>query len=97
MAGDGDSALVEESSGLHLLEIIDSGKCDPAGAGWSWMEVAFVVIGFKFILVTTRICHYCCWTKNMVKQKVRRNVDIKLGMLEKAPQAEKRVIVPAFV
>ena len=35
MTGNGDSALVEESSGLHLLEINESGKCDTAGAGWT--------------------------------------------------------------
>ena len=33
MTGTGDSALVEESSGLHLLEINESGKWDNAGAG----------------------------------------------------------------
>ena len=97
MQGNGDSALVEESSGLHLLEINESGKCDTAGAGWTWMEVAFVVIGFKFVLVMTHICHYCCWTKKVVKQKVKRNVDIEMAKLEKAPQAEKGVIVPALV
>ena len=45
MTGYSDSVLVDESSGLHLLEIKESGKCDTAGSGWSWMEVAFVVIG----------------------------------------------------
>ena len=59
MTGDNESALVEESSGIHLLEINESGKCDTAGVGWSWMEVDFVVIGFKFVLVLTNICHYC--------------------------------------
>ena len=57
MTGNNESALVEESSGIHLLEINESGKCDTAGAGWSWMEVAFVVIGLPFVLVLTHICH----------------------------------------
>ena len=70
--------------------------CD-AGAGWSWMEVAFVVIGLQFVLVLTHICHYCCWTKKVVKQKVKRNVDIEMAKLDKAPQADKGVIVPALV
>ena len=96
MQGNGDSALVEESSGLHLLEINESGKCDTAGAGWNWMEVALVVIGFKFVLVMTHIFHYC-WAKKLVKQKVRRNVDIEMAKLDMAPQAEKGVIVPALV
>ena len=70
--------------------------CD-AGAGWSWMEVAFVVIGFKFVLDLTHICHYCCWTKKVVKQEVKRNVDIEMANLDKAPQADIGVIVPALV
>ena len=32
MSGDNESALVEESSGIHLLEINESGKCDTGGA-----------------------------------------------------------------
>ena len=47
MTGTGDSALVVESSGLHLLKINESGKCDNAGAGWTWMEVAFVEKGLN--------------------------------------------------
>ena len=35
MEGNGDSALVEESSGLHLLEINKSGNGDNADAGWT--------------------------------------------------------------
>ena len=46
-----------------------------------------MVIGFKFVLVMTHIFHYC-WTKKVVKQKVRRNVDIEMAKLDKAPQAE---------
>ena len=56
-----------------------------------------MVIGFKLVLVMTHICHYCCWTKKVVKQKVRRNVDIEMAKLDKAPQAENVVIVPALV
>ena len=47
--------------------------------------------------------HYCSWTKHKVKEKVRRNVELELGMLDKAPQAggasqaETGVIVPALV
>ena len=95
MSGNNESAVLEESSGIHLLEINESGNT--AGAGWSWMEVAFVVIGFKFVLVLTHICHYCCWTKKVVKQKVKRNVDIEIAKLDKAPQADIGVIVPALV
>ena len=74
MQGNGDSVLVDES-----------GKCDFAGAGWTWMEVAFVVIGFKFVLAMTHIF------------KVRRNVDIEMAKLDRVPLAGKGVIVPALV
>ena len=76
MTGDNESALVEESPVIHLLEINESGKGGTGSANWSWMEVAFVVIGFKFVLVLTHICHYCVYTKKVVKHKVKRNVDI---------------------
>ena len=77
MTGTGDSALVEDSSGLYFLEINESGKCDNASAGWTWMDVAFVIIGFKSILVLTHICHYCSWTNHKVKEKVRTNVEVE--------------------
>ena len=45
--GGGAGNLVEMTgySDSVLVEIKESGKCDTAGSGWSWMEVAFVVIG----------------------------------------------------
>ena len=97
MSGDNESALVEESSGIHLLEINESGKCDTGGADWSWMEIAFVVIGFKFVLILTHICHYCVYTKKVVKRKVKRNVDIEMWKLDKTPKVNDRVIVPDLV
>ena len=97
MSGDNESALVEESSGIHLLEINESGKGNTGRADWSWMEVAFVVIGFKFVLVLTHICHYCVYTKKVVKHKVKRNVDIEMGKLDKAPKVNDGVIVPDLV
>ena len=53
MEGNGDSALVEESSRLHLLEINESGNGNCAGAGWTWMEIGFAILCFKFVLVIT--------------------------------------------
>ena len=87
MSGENESALVEESSGIHLLEINESGKGNTGGSGWSWMEIAFVVLGFIFVLNFTHICHYCVFTKKVVKRKVKRDVDIEMGKLAKAPKA----------
>ena len=87
MSGENESALVEESSGIHLLEINASGKGNPGGSDWNWMEVSFVVLGFIFVLNFTHICHYCVFTKKVVKRKVKRDVDIEMGKLAKAPKA----------
>ena len=50
MSGSCDSAVVEESYGLHLVKINQSGKWGDEKSGWTWMEVACVIIGFKLIL-----------------------------------------------
>ena len=76
MSGENESALVEESSGIHLLEISVSGKGNTGGCDWNWMEVSFVVLGFIFVLNFTHICHYCVFTKKVVKRKVARDVEI---------------------
>ena len=96
MEGNGYSALVEESSGLHLLEINESGKGNNAGAGWTWMEVGFTIICFTFVLVITHIFHYC-WTKKIVKQKVAKNVVVEMANLNRVPLADQGVVVPALV
>ena len=96
MEGNGDSALVEESSGLHLLEINESGNGNCAGAGWTWMEIGFAILCFKFVLVITHILHYC-WTKKIVKQKVAKNVVVEMARLDRVPPAEQGVVVPALV
>ena len=46
MDGDGDSALIEESTGIHLLEINESGKgCK--GENCTWIEIGFTMLCFK--------------------------------------------------
>ena len=59
MSGGNESALVEQSSGIHL----ESGLGSNDGNGWSWIEIICVVLGFIFILSSTHICHYCLFTK----------------------------------
>ena len=46
-----------------------------------------MVLGFFFVLNFTHICHYCVFTKKVVKRKVKRDVDIEMGKLAKAPKA----------
>ena len=49
MDGDGDSALIKESTGFHLLEINESGK-GSKGANWTWM-----------VLVSLYSASNLCW------------------------------------
>ena len=95
MDGNGDSALVEESSGLHLLEINESGK-GSNGANWTWMEIGFTILCFKFVLVISHILHYC-WTKKIFKQKVAKNMVVEMARLDWDPPAAQGVVVPALV
>ena len=87
MSGENESALVEESSGIHLLEINGSGMSSNGGSEWNWMEISSVVLGFIFVLNFTHICHYCFFTKKVVKRKVARDVEMEMGRLAKAPKA----------
>ena len=52
MDGNGDSALVKESSGLHLLEINESGKGSNC-ANWTRMEIGFTILCLKFVCRVT--------------------------------------------
>ena len=87
MSGENESALVEESSGIHLLEINGFGMSSNGGSEWNWMEISCVVLGFIFVLNFTHICHYCFFTKKVVKRKVAMDVEMEMGRLAKAPKA----------
>ena len=95
MTGENESAVIEESSGIHLIEVngADLGSID--GKGWSYMEIGFIVLGFICVLNLTHICHYCIFTKKMVKRKVIRDVQLELGKVPKAPISDV-VIVPGL-
>ena len=93
--GNGDSAIVKESSGLHLLEINESGK-GSNGANWTWMEIGFTILCFKFVLVISHILHYC-WTKKIFKQKVAKNMVVEMARLDRDPPTAQGVGVPALV
>ena len=97
MSGENESALVEESSGIHLLEINGSGMSSNGGSEWNWMEISCVVLGFIFVLNFTHICHYCFFTKKVVKRKVERDVEMEMGRLAQAPKANEGVQVPGLV
>ena len=97
MSGENESALVEESSGIHLLEINGSGMSSKGGSECNWMDISCVVLGFIVVLNFTHICHYCFFTKKVVKRKVARDVEMEMGRLAKAPKAIEGVQVPGLV
>ena len=61
MSGENESALVENSSGIHLLEINGSGMSSNGCREWSWMEISCVVLGFIFVLNFTHISQLYRW------------------------------------
>ena len=63
MSGGNESALVEQSSGIHNLEINSSDLGSNGGNGWSWMIILCVVLGFIFVLNFTHICTSVCLPK----------------------------------
>ena len=85
LSGDNDEALIQQSSGLHLLEVNGADLGSMGGkSNWSWMEYLCVLLGFIFFLNCTHIAHYCFFTKKMVKKKVARNVSIEMKNLTKS-------------
>ena len=98
ISGENGQALVEQSSGLHLLEVNGADLGSIGGKEkWSWMEYLCVVLGFIFFLNCTHIAHYCLFTKKIVKKKVARNVSIEMKNLTKEPLTNDVVTVPGLV
>ena len=67
-AGD-DMSVVHESSGLHILEVDNSGSTGYS-QGWAWIEVVCLILAIKLGLILTQGLHYCCVTKKLVAKKV---------------------------
>ena len=96
--GDQDEALIQQSSGVHLLEVneADLGSNGCKGS-WSWSEYICVLLVFIFIFKCTHITHYCFLTKSLVKKKVTHNVSLQIENLTKEPLGKDIVIVPGIV
>ena len=94
MNGDQNESIVQQSSGLHLIEVNSAGGCK---GNWTWAEYSVVVLVFVFILKCTHLCHYCLVTKSLVKRKVKNEVGLQMKVLSKKPDDNNGVIVPGIV
>ena len=98
LSGSNDEALIQQSSGLHLLEVKGADLGSMGGnSNWSWLEYLCILLVFIFFLNCTHIAHYCFFTKSLVKKKVARNVSIEMKNLTKEPVPKDVVIVPGLV
>ena len=91
MNGDQNESIVQQSSGLHLIEVNNAGGCK---GNWTWAEYSVVVLVFVFILKCSHLCHYCFVTKSLVKKKVTHEIGQQMKNLSKQP--DDVVIVPGL-
>ena len=98
LSGNNYEALIQQSSGLHLLEVNGADLGSIGGkSNWSWLEYLCILLVFIFFLNCTHIAHYCLFTKSLVKKKVTRNVSIEMKKLTNVPVPKDVVIVPGLV
>ena len=90
MKGDKNKSIVQQSAGLHLIEVNNSGDCK---GSWSYAEYAVVLLVFLLILKCSHLCHYCVLTKRLVNNKVAKE-RIQMKDLNKPPNDV--VIIPGI-
>ena len=94
MQGDDNKSVVQQSAGLHFLEVNNSGDCQ---GKWSWAEYTVVIMGFlisHFILKCSHLLHYCFVTKAIFRKKVAQ-VEMEMKDLGKGSPSDV-VIVPGI-
>ena len=90
MNGDQNKSIVQQSAGLHLIEVNNSGGCK---GNWTYAEYSVVLLAFVFILKFSHLCYYCFVTKKLVKKKVTQ---IGIQMKDLGKQPGDVVIVPGI-
>ena len=91
MQGDDNKSVVQQSTGVHFLEVNNSGDCQ---AKCSWAEYIVVIMEFIFILKFSHLLHYCFATKAIVRKKVAQ-VEMEMKDLGKGTPSDV-VIVPGI-
>jgi len=92
LEGEDNKAVIQQSSGFHVLELNNSG--DTNCKGWSWSEYALVIVGFILILKFTHILHYFLVSKKIIKNKVAKQLAIQLKDLPVVPPDD--IVVPGI-
>ena len=95
MSGDQDEAFIQQSSGVHLIEVNGTNLGSKQCNGWSWVEYLCGGLFFVFVLKCTHLVHYCLLTKKLVKKKLAREVCIQMKDLTNN-QSSSPVIVPGL-
>ena len=78
MSGDQDEAVIQQSSGIHLIEVNGTNLGSKQCNGWPWVEYLCGGLIFVFVLKCTHLVHYCFLTKKLVKKKLAREVCIQM-------------------
>ena len=90
MNGEKNKSVIQQSAGIHLIEVNNSGDCK---GNWSYAEYAVVVLVFVLFLKCTHLCHYCFLTKKLVNSKVAKN---ELQMKNLNNEQANVVIIPGI-
>ena len=89
--GDKTKSIVQQSAGLHLIEVNNSGE---SKGNWTYAEYSVVLLVFVFILKWSHLGHYCYLTKRLIKKKVSHEMEMQRKDLGKQPGEV--IIVPAI-
>ena len=96
MSGDQDKAVIQQSSGIHLLEVNGNNLGSKQCNGWTWVDCLCVGQIFVFILKCTHLVHYCFLTKGLVKKKLAFKVSIQMKDLTSNQSNSPPVIAPGL-
>jgi hypothetical protein len=92
MEGQDNTSVIHQSSGIHLLEVTDSGSSGKCKR-FSWSEITLGVLGVLFLLKVSYLLHYCLYSKKVVKKKMEK-FEMDFRNLHNVPVANDVVIVP---